>query len=243
MGSTKEQPQWDDERPQFTCNLIRQPYRIGKYPVTNEQFNAFVKDGGYTEQWRHRWTDAGWTWKGDSSGPKKQGGVYDLPNHPVMGVNWYEAVAFCNWLSKQLGYCVLLPTEAQWERAACHTDGREYPWGNKGELGKRCNMNDSGIGTTSAVGIFLKGNAKCGAADMAGNVVEWCSTKWRDSYEGYELKADDTIDGEVLRVLRGGAFYDYVNYVRCAGRYRSLPDNRLNGVGFRVVASPSVSGL
>jgi formylglycine-generating enzyme required for sulfatase activity len=241
MGSTKEQAKYDDERPQFTCNLIRQPYRIGRYPVTNEQYNAFVKDGGYTEQWRHCWTDAGWAWKGDSGGPKKQGGVYELPNHPVVWISWYEAVAFCNWLSEQVRYRVSLPTEAQWERAARHTDGRIYPWGNKGEPGKHCNMIGTGIGTTSAVGIFPAGNAECGAADMAGNVWEWCSTKWRENYEGYERKPDDTLDGKEPRVLRGGAFYGSGNFVRCAGRGRSSPDFRNDYVGFRVVASPSTS--
>jgi formylglycine-generating enzyme required for sulfatase activity len=243
MGNTEEQAEYDDERPQFTCNLIRQPYRIGKYSVTNEQFNAFVKDGGYTEQWRQCWTDAGWAWKGDSSGPEKQGGVYDLPNHPVVRVSWYEAIAFCNWLSEQLGYRVSLPTEAQWERAARHTDRRVYPWGNKEEPGKRCNMYDTGIGKTSAVGIFPAGNAECRAADMAGNVLEWCSTKWLESYEDYERKADNTLDGEERRVLRGGAFDFSELDVRCTYRVGSLPNSRGLNLGFRVVASPSTSGL
>ena len=244
MGSSiKEQAKYDDERPQFACNLICQPYRIGKYPVTNEQFNAFVKDGGYTEQWRHCWTEAGWAWKGNSSGPEKQGGAFDLPNHPVVRVSWYEAVAFCNWLSEQLEYRVSLLTEAQWERAARHIDGRVYPWGNKGEPGKRCNMNDTGIGTTSAVGIFPAGNAECGAADMAGNVWEWCSTKWLENYKGYERKTGDILEGEENRVLRGGAFSGDEGNVRCVYRDRGGPDFRNDLVGFRVVASPSVSGL
>lgn len=241
MGNTEEQAKRDNERPQFTCNLICQPYRIGRYSVTNEQFNAFVKDDGYTEQWRHCWTDAGWAWKGDSSGPEKQGGVYDLPNHPVVRVSWYEAVAFCNWLSERLDYRVSLPTEAQWERAARHTDGRVYPWGNKGEPGKHCNMDDTGIGTTSAVGIFPAGNAECGAADMAGNVWEWCNTKWRDSYEGCERKTDDTLDAEERSVARGGMFVGSVSEVRCAGRGGGRPGGDSGGLGFRVVASPSTS--
>jgi len=243
MGSSKEQAKFDDERPQFTCNLICQPYRIGKYPVTNEQFNAFVKDGGYTEQWRQCWTDVGWAGKGDSSGPEKKGGVYDLPNHPVVMVSWYEAVAFCNWLSEQLGYRVSLPSETQWERAARHTNGRVYPWGNEEEPGKRCNMNDTGIGTTSTVGIFPAGNAECGAADMAGNVWEWCSTKWLENYEGYEREADDTLESEKSRVLRGGTFVSSENFVRCAYRSRHDPFSRNSYIGFRVVASPSTSGL
>ena len=104
-------------------------------------------------------------------------------------------------------------------------------------------MGDTGIGTTSAVGIFPAGNAECGAADMAGNICEWCSTKWLDSYEDYEGEADDTLESEKRRVLRGGAFFNYEFFVRCAYRYRFDPDDRNFNVGFRVVASPSVYGL
>ncbi|MEI2693128.1 MAG: SUMF1/EgtB/PvdO family nonheme iron enzyme [Anaerolineae bacterium] len=135
-------------------------FAISKYPITNAQFDAFVQDGGYgDQQWRNCWTKDGLRWKGGRTEPGKYGGVFDLPNHPVVGVTWYEAVAFCNWLGHKLGRPVSLPTEAQWERAARHTDGRRYPWGAE-ITPDHANYDATGIGTTTAVGIFSKGKSR-----------------------------------------------------------------------------------
>lgn len=243
MGSTDEQASYDDEKPQFTCHLIRTAYGISRYPVTVAQYQSFVEAEGYGE--RDYWTKAGWDWreKENCTGPQTFGNPFELPNHPQVGVSWYEAAAFCNWLSGRIGYRVSLPSEAQWERSARHVDGRIYPWGNQEETGKRCNMADTGIGTTSAAGVFPMGNVECGAADMAGNVWEWCSTKWRDGYSDYEEEAEDGLEGTERRVLRGGAFYIDANFVRCATRLRYVPDDGVRSIGFRVVASPSGSVL
>jgi len=238
MGNTKQTDDmaYDDEVPQYT-EQIRAPYRISKYPITNAQFAAFVQDGGYTDRWRQCWTQAGWQWKGDRRGPDKYGGVYDLPNHPAVMITWYEAQAFCNWLGQKLGVAVSLPTEAQWERAARGTDGRRYPWA--GELTPdHANYDQTGIGTTTAVGSFPKGaNPETGVLDMSGNVWEWCRTKWRGDYKG---KPDDSPEGDAARVLRGGAFLDSAGGVRCACRIRNGPIARDRSIGFRVVASPII---
>ncbi|MCB0047286.1 MAG: SUMF1/EgtB/PvdO family nonheme iron enzyme [Caldilineaceae bacterium] len=238
MGSDKQVDPWayEDEEPQFTCNLIAHPYRISRYQVTVLQYQAFVSVGGYTR--RAYWTEAGWAWRKQNqiSGPEDYSKVFQTPNHPRVGVSWYEAVAYCNWLSEQWGYAVRLPTEAEWERAARHTDGRIYSW--NGEFDVRCcNMGKTGIGATSAVGAFPAGNAQCGATDMSGNVWEWCSTKRVGDYEGYEKRADDDLTGCATRVVRGAAFDDPPVNVRCASRDGYNPNSRNYYIGFRVVAS------
>jgi len=238
----------------FQCKLLAQPYRIARYPVTVTQFQAFVDAGGYRQaEW---WTaaQAAGYWKEGrirsrdwSEGGAEQwceapgvsGEAFRCPNSPVVDVNWFEALAFCRWLSEQLGCAVYLPSEAQWERAARHTDGRLYPWGDStNDVSRRCNMGETGIGHPSAVGMFPEGQAKCGALDMAGNVWEWCRTKWREDYADYECEVDDTLEGDDLRVLRGGSFGFYADRVRCASRLGNFPDLRYSTFGFRVVVSP-----
>ena len=169
MGSDKgkDKEAYSDERPGFQCWLIKEGYEISRYPVTVAQYRPFVDEGGYDHQ--DCWTPDGWNWrqKNNIEGPKTYPDVFQTPNHPQVGVSWYEAVAYCRWLSQKSNREILLPTEVQWERAARHTDGRIYPW--DGELDPdKCNFNETGIGSTSAVGLFPQGNAECGAADMAG---------------------------------------------------------------------------
>ncbi len=190
MGSDKEQdPQASYfELPQRTVEVPT--FRISRFPVTNRQFSAFVQDGGYGEDWKNCWTDAGWERKKEKTGPHFQGGVFDLPNHPVVMVRWYEAVAFCNWLTRRLRQkkeigsdkVVSLPSESQWEKAAKGSDGRIYPWGTKLKA-DLANYEGAGIEATSAVGCFPSGASPSGCEDMAGNVWEWCRTKWRDNYK------------------------------------------------------------
>ena len=237
MGSEKavDSLAFDDETPQFTCRLITEAYRIARYPVTVAQYAPFVQVGGYGE--KRWWTNAGWAWRqeNDVAEPKRYREIFQTPNHPVVGVSWYEAVAYCAWLSEQAGYVVTLPTESQWERAARHTDGRVYPW-NREFAAERCNMYQTGIGATSAVGTFPQGNAECGAADMSGNVWEWCRSVWRENYEEYAKSVLDDLTDESLRVVRGGSWGNNDDDVRCAYRGRFSPNNRYDSLGFRLLA-------
>jgi formylglycine-generating enzyme required for sulfatase activity len=227
MGSDpKRDPQaYDNEKPQHKVDL--RAYKIGRYLVTNAQYAAFVEDGGYTDKWEQCWTKAGWKWKGKRTGPSRYGSNFDLPNHPVVGVTWYEAVAFCNWLTFQLGQAIRLPTEAEWEKAARGADGRLYPWGDEPDP-NRANYSDTGIGSTSAVGCFPSGVSPYGVHDMAGNVWEWTLS----DYKKYPYQADDRQEDRsrtnVLKVLRGGSWNNLGNNVRAAIRSYIEPDNRDN---------------
>jgi formylglycine-generating enzyme required for sulfatase activity len=257
MGSPDEDElAYDDEKPKHTYE-IKQPYFISRYPITNAQYDAFVQGGGYREA--RYWTEAGWAWRKHEEviGPRDYGMPYILSNYPVIGVSWYEAVAFCRWLKEYLRtighefkvwedgeirernapfetFNIQLPSEPQWEKAARGKDGRIYPWGSEPDS-ELANYDETGIGTTSAVGCFPGGTSPYGVVDLTGNVYEWCRTKWRGGYQVYEN--DGAVSGSARRVLRGGAFYDHVRLVRCAVRYSRSPDLRIGYVGFRVCLS------
>jgi formylglycine-generating enzyme required for sulfatase activity len=245
MGSSEaDELAYDDEKPQHEVTLSA--FKIAKYLVTNAQFQTFVDDPhGYRDDaW---WTPDGLKWRGHRAAAEKYGGVFDLSNHPVVGVSWYEAVAFCRWLTTAWraegviadGEVVRLPTEAEWEKAARGPDGRIYPWGNEFDPAK-CNMDDTGIGSTSAVGIFPAGASPYGVLDLSGNVLEWCATRWQAGYplpEKVDEWSNNYISGTSPRVWRGGAWDNNRNNVRSAYRNRNNPDNRNNNLGLRVVVA------
>jgi formylglycine-generating enzyme required for sulfatase activity len=113
--------------------------------------------------------------------------------------------------------------------------GRRYPWGNEDADAERANYDATGVGTTSAVGCFPAGRSPYGCEELAGNVWEWCATKWQDSYAGY---ADDNdLKGKDSRVLRGGSYINGARYARGAARDGGVPDNRLGDLGFRVAVA------
>jgi formylglycine-generating enzyme required for sulfatase activity len=237
MGSDKgkDNQAYDDELPQH--EVVLPGYWIGRYPVTNEAYREFIEGGGY--QTRAHWTEAGWNWKRDRAQPGYwTDAKYNDPQQPVVGVTWYEAAAYCRWLSERAGVEVKLPSEAEWEKAARGTDGRIYPWGDAFDANK-CNTGESGIGEPTPVGAYSpQGDSPYGCADMAGNVWEWCATKWENSYKDY--KGDDDPEVSALRVLRGGSFDDDPRRARCACRAFDPPRDFWSDFGFRVVvvASP-----
>ncbi len=219
-----------NERPQHTVELSA--YWIGKYPVTNVEYQAFVRDARRKPPYY---------WDGDAY-PEGKG------DHPVVHVSWEDATAYCKWLGEKTGKEYRLPTEAQWEKAARGDDGRVYPWGDEWDA-RRLNSDEGGRGDTSPVGEYSpKGDSPYGCADMAGNVREWCAD-WFDTEE-YVRRAGSSVEDPAgpesgtYRVLRGGAFLDYGVGVRCSARiFFNLPYVRDSGVGFRVVFRPlSVDG-
>jgi formylglycine-generating enzyme required for sulfatase activity/uncharacterized membrane protein YbaN (DUF454 family) len=246
-------------------------YYISRYPVTNAHYDAFVQAGGYRQanHWAAAiankfWTEAGFKERFDNEprqGPVKFGEPFSLPNHPVVGVSWYEAAAYCRWLADRLNHLqfwlyrtdenknepfklpagawqIRLPTEAEWEKAARGPNGPTYPWGEPIEA-NRLNYDKTGIGSTSAVGCFSAGQSFYGLQDCAGNVWEWCSTLYRDySFTVQNEWTDDYLKLDDARVVRGGAFNLNVRDVRCACRDGGDPYDGDYDLGFRVVVSP-----
>jgi formylglycine-generating enzyme required for sulfatase activity len=233
MGSDKAQDEmaYDDEQPQHELTLPT--YYIARYPVTVVQFRAFVEDSGFQ--------------------PGDADSLRGVDNHPVVWGSWHEALAYCDWLTQELrewdgtpeplatllreeGWVITLPSEAEWEKATRGSeDKRRYPWGDDSDP-NRANYDDTGIGSTSAVGCFPGGASPCGAEDLSGNVWEWT----RSLYENYSYDPGDgweNLEEEGRRVLRGGAFRNSEDFVRCAFRNGNYPLIRSYAYGFRVVVS------
>ncbi|MEP7289357.1 MAG: SUMF1/EgtB/PvdO family nonheme iron enzyme [Chloroflexota bacterium] len=199
------------------------PFHISKYPVTYVQFEAFVdaSDGYQNDQW----------WVGLAKRDKTPGApMWKIDKHPRENVTWYEALAFCRWLSSKLRLTVTLPTESQWQWAAQGSDGHQYPWGENFDAA-RCNTKESGIGQTTPVDKYLDGASPFGVMDMVGNVWEWCLNK-------YESPLDIDVVGESSRVLRGGCWRSHRVNARSKYRFLSLPGYRSEfSIGFRLVVS------
>ncbi|GAA2041416.1 formylglycine-generating enzyme family protein [Catenulispora yoronensis] len=180
-------------------------------------------------------TVAQWTLFAEATGRPAAHGPAD---HPVIGVDWESATAYCRWLGARLdGQDVRLPTEDEWERAARGDDAREFPWGDHYRIGL-ANLMDLGIGTTTPVGSFPDGASPFGVLDMAGNADEWTSTPYAP-YPGAPAEVPATEDWAFDRhITRGGAFRHDRDLARCARRHGVYEqDFAAIGVGLRLAAS------
>ena len=216
-------------------------YAIAKYPITNAQYAHFVDDGGYWT--RTHWTPAGWEWKETKGWTEPRYCAdpdYNAEIQPVVGVSWFEAVAYCRWLARATGTAFALPSEAEWEKAARGTDGSVWPWGNRWD-GARCDpVRPWRRHAPWPVGLCSPiRDSPYGVADMAANVWQWTRSQVRrypynpsDGREDLEAGRDD------IRVARGGSFASVPSDARCAFRGRSKPDRDWDSCGFRVVVSP-----
>ncbi len=192
---------------------IAEAFEIDIYPVTNSQFEHFIKEGGYEKE--EYWDKEGWAWRQEEKITQPMywnDEKWNQSEHPVVGVTYYEAKAYARWAGK------VLPTEQQWEHAARGADGREYPWGDKFDE-TRCNSDESGIGRTSKVTRYPNGISPAGCYDMAGNVSGWTNSIYDES------------EGRV--VLRGGSWNNQSDRCRCAFRSWDGPGDRSSDVGFR----------
>ena len=215
-----------------------QPFYIAKYPITYQQFQAFVDapDGFHDPRW----------WQGLSAiddhkrKPREQN--FKFSNHPRETVSWYDAIAFCRWLNARLGWPapvkleapgLRLPAEWEWQWAAsAGQPGFEYPWGVSWD-GTRANTSESGLARTTAVGMYPAGAAGCGALDLSGNVWEWCLNEFQEP-QNIGLGGS-----EIPRVQRGGAWNVSQDVARAAYRNIYGPAWRNYAYGFRVVVRPS----
>jgi sulfatase modifying factor 1 len=203
-------------------------FAVALAPVTNAEYSHFLDSTAaptagseQTAQEAPRfWRDAHFT----------------EPDRPVVGVNWYDAVAYCDWLSRVLGRVCRLPTEAEREFAALGgiTDGRAYPWGDAPLSEGEFSFGSSGMDRPIPVGSTEPNGY--GLYHVAENVHEWCS----DWYEpGYPPGATSNPTGPVegtRRASRGGSWRHRIKVSRIASRSSLDPERRYNDYGFRVYA-------
>jgi formylglycine-generating enzyme required for sulfatase activity len=215
-------------------------YKMSKYPVTYAQFQAFIDAPDGLKSSNHNWFE-GLHKNATKTGLIEQFSKYH--NHPREQVNWYQAMAFCRWLSYKLGgsyaledvasWAVRLPTELEWEKAARGTDGRIYPYGDTFD-GRKANTRELAVGTTTVVGIFPSGASPYGVLDMSGNVWEWCLSDYNTPAD---YPNNENISTSNTRVLRGGSFSYFNINSRAAYRLENSPYSSTNQIGFRVVSS------
>lgn len=211
----------DDEKPLHSIYL--DAFWIDKTEITNSQY--------------HLCLDAG-----ECASPQKLGKRFEGNYQPVIGINWLQAAAYCEWSGGRL------PTEAEWEKAARGTDGRIYPWGDQFD-GSRLNFCDinciadwkdqranDGYKYTAPVGNYPEGASPYGALDMSGNVWEWTADWYAPDY--YAISPSKNPTGPASgqqRVVRGGSWYYYGTDLRVANRHRDSPTYRYDNIGFRCV--------
>ncbi len=165
---------------------------------------------------------------------------FNNPAQPVVGVTWFEARAYCKWLSAQTGQTYELPSEAQFEAAARGVGGRLYPYGDVFEV-QRSNTFESHIRRTTPIGIFENATPE-GAVDLSGNAYTWTTSIYDPERFSYPYRAEDgreDLNASARRVLRGGSWYYNYDNARAVFRFSVNPSLRYNNFGFRVLRPPS----
>lgn len=236
------------------CYDIEQPvhrtylddYQIGKFPVTNGEYMKFMEDGGY-DNFRY-WLADGWKrvqengWKSpmywemtdDIWHIRDFGGMRPIDaNAPVVHVSFYEADAYARWAGKRL------PTESEWERAACWDpdSGKNhiFPWGDDTPDTRRCNLLESHLWGVTPIGSYPEGASPCGCEQMIGDVWEWTASEFV-GYPGFQSKFQEYNDKwfTCQKVLRGGSFGTPSISIRASYRNFFRLDERWMFAGFRL---------
>lgn len=222
----------DDEQPVRQVTLPA--FLISRYETTYAQYKAFLDapDGYANEDWLKEPVPL-------AASPGDRGQQYwPIDARPVENVSWFEAMAYCRWLTDRLRASgdlgddeeIRLPKEEEWEKAARGTEGLEFPWGETFDTAK-ANTSEAGLGETTDVGSYPDGASPYGLLDMSGNVFEWTLTD-------FDSRTSDDLTSDAARVFRGGSWDDPESTARGAFRGGRSPDSQLNFLGFRVVYAP-----
>lgn len=221
-SSMLERHTFNAELPQHQVYLSA--YEISRYEITNAQYRAFIEA---TDRPTPRGHNGEETWSDETLNADTQ---------PVVGVTWFDAQAFAEWIGGSL------PTEAQWERAARGTEARTYPWGDTPPKARQHANFARRYNRPVPVGQFPKGESPDGIADLAGNVWEWCLDEHRPT--AYQRDSSDASRNplnlrfrDVLRarVIRGGAWDVGRAFLRSGLRFKFYPLDSTHTIGFRVV--------
>lgn len=238
--------------------VIDTPYQIARHPVTNADYARFLAANGpdgydfskpwWTEEGRRYLLPGGYRFAGEPEQityPRYWTVArYNNPLQPVVGVSWYEAAAYCRWLTDEgraAGWLlrdqeIRLPSWYEWERSARHIDTRPYPWGTAQPDPERANYADTGLGASAPIGCLHRGTAACGAQDMVGNMFEWSASLWQK----WDKEQKGFTDNDTITVswTYSGSSTDEL---KCGARSGNIPYNWVNYQGFRLVLSPSRS--
>lgn len=200
-------------------------FRVARYPITNAQYAVFLADkDGYANRKWWNYSDNARIVRQSNLKPRTPENMED--DHPRSAISWYDAVAFCRWLSEKCGLQITLPTEQQWQRAAVGDSGWAYPWGDDYDV-TRCNTAKSGNMHTTPVTQYTEGASPFGVVDMVGNVWEWCLNDWNTG-------KPDIAWGSSHRAVRGGS-YAFWGSARATDPGGIDPDSANDAQGFRIV--------
>ena len=212
MGDTEMEGEANE---QPTHEVTLKTFKIAKTETTVAQWRAYCTATGRTMPEEPSW---GWT-----------------DSHPIVNVNYSDAMGYCDWLAEKMDADYRLPTEAEWEYAA---RGGKLSKGTKYSGGRSIDnagwYDDNAGGKTQTVG--RKNPNVLGIYDMSGNVWEWCKD-WHDNYSAAAQANPKGATSGSNRVIRGGSWYSSAAYCRVAYRGNDDPADRLDISGFRVVLS------